>query len=61
MSGGGLVTLEAWLVECKKSHPKLLSMILKALLRFPMTLKALQADNCNIGKVTPSRPPTDPL
>ena len=38
-------------MESKKQNPKILQAILKAVVKFPVTLKALQADDCNIGKV----------
>eukprot|EP00239_Pterosperma_sp_CCMP1384_P006625 CAMPEP_0197846480 /NCGR_PEP_ID=MMETSP1438-20131217/3215_1 /TAXON_ID=1461541 /ORGANISM="Pterosperma sp., Strain CCMP1384" /LENGTH=945 /DNA_ID=CAMNT_0043458151 /DNA_START=398 /DNA_END=3233 /DNA_ORIENTATION=+ len=58
VKGGGLKLLEAWLVESQQpttqAKPKLVCQILKALRLFPVTLLALQAEGCNIGRVVAS-------
>jgi len=51
VSGGALAVLEAWLNECKATHPRLLQLVLTALAELPVTLRALQAEGCGIGKV----------
>jgi hypothetical protein len=51
VNGGALAVLEAWLNECKATHPRLLQLVLTALAELPVTLRALQAEGCGIGKV----------
>jgi hypothetical protein len=51
VAGGALVALEAWLTECKATHPRLLQLVLTALAELPVTLRALQVEGCGIGKV----------